>query len=346
MELTREHFRAMIFYDFKAGLNQEECVQRLQLAFGDESPARATVFRWFKEFSRGRNFLQDEEHTGRPPSAVIPDNVSAIRKMLMDDNRCTYQMIQKELNIGSAAIHKIIHEELHMKKVVSRWVPHNLTEHQKQERVRISKETLKLLNDGGHRIISKIVTGDETYIPFFDVPTRQESKVWVFEDDPTPTMVKRQRALKKVMYAVFFRSTGLVKAIKLEGQKTVTANWYTTKCLPEILQEVNVRGLMLHHDNASSHTAGLTVEFLKQKQIKVIEHPPYSPDLAMCDFWLFFNLKKNLRGRRFHSEEEIDVAINAFFSSIPRNEWLEAFNLWKIRLQKCIDAGGDYFEHT
>ena len=68
------------------------------------------------------------------------------------------------------------------------------------------------------------------------------------------------------MYAVFFQSTGLVKGIKLEGQKTVTANWYTTKCLPEILQEVNVRGLMLHHDNASSHTAGLTVEFLKQKK--------------------------------------------------------------------------------
>ncbi|MFX9165696.1 hypothetical protein ABTN87_19735, partial [Acinetobacter baumannii] len=56
MELTREHFRAMIFYDFKAGLNPAECVQRLQLAFGDESPARATVFRWFKEFSRGRKF--------------------------------------------------------------------------------------------------------------------------------------------------------------------------------------------------------------------------------------------------------------------------------------------------
>ena len=60
------------------------------------------------------------------------------------------------------------------------------------------------------------------------------------------------------MYAVFFRSTGLVKAIKLEGQKTATANWYTTKCLPEVLQEVNVRRLMLHHDNTSLHTAGLT----------------------------------------------------------------------------------------
>ncbi|GFT61907.1 histone-lysine N-methyltransferase SETMAR [Trichonephila clavipes] len=140
------------------------------------------------------------------------------------------------------------------------------------------------------------------------------------------------------MYAVFFRSTGLVKAIKLEGQNTATANWYTTNCLPEILLEVNVRGLMLHHVNASSRTAGLTVVFLKQKQIKVIEYPPYSPELAMYDFWLFFNLKMNLRGCRFHSEEEINVTINERFSSIPRNQWFESFNLWKIRLQKCIDV--------
>ncbi|PRD33653.1 UNVERIFIED_CONTAM: hypothetical protein NCL1_17027 [Trichonephila clavipes] len=63
----------MIFYDFKAGSNQDECVQWMQLAFGDESSCYAT----------------DEEHIGRPRSAVIPDNVSALRKILMDDNRCT-----------------------------------------------------------------------------------------------------------------------------------------------------------------------------------------------------------------------------------------------------------------
>ncbi|GFV82407.1 histone-lysine N-methyltransferase SETMAR [Trichonephila clavipes] len=80
MQLTREHYRAMIFYNFKAELNQQEFVQRLQLAFGDESPCRATVFRWFKEFCSRSNSLQEEEHTGRPRSAVIPDNVSATRK--------------------------------------------------------------------------------------------------------------------------------------------------------------------------------------------------------------------------------------------------------------------------
>ena len=103
-------------------------------------------------------------------------------------------MIQKELDIGSAAIEKIIHKELHMKKIIIyRWVPYKVTEHEKEERVRISKENLKLLNDGGHCIISKVVTADETHMPFYDAPTLQESKVWVFEDDTTPIMVKRHR---------------------------------------------------------------------------------------------------------------------------------------------------------
>ncbi|PRD33652.1 UNVERIFIED_CONTAM: hypothetical protein NCL1_17026 [Trichonephila clavipes] len=59
----------------------------------------------------------------------------------------------------------------------------------------------------------------------------------------------------------------------------------------EILQGVNVSGLMLLRYNASSHTARLTVEFLKQKQIKVIEHLPYSTYLAI--------LKKNSCGHVF-----------------------------------------------
>ncbi|GFV62315.1 uncharacterized protein TNCV_2464421 [Trichonephila clavipes] len=78
-------------------------------------------------------------------------------------------------------------------------------------------------------------------MPYYDVPTRQESKVWVFDDDPMPKMVKGQRTMKKVMYAVFFRSTGLIKAIKLEGQKTVTAK---TGILLNVFQKLSKK-LML-----------------------------------------------------------------------------------------------------
>ncbi|GFT93379.1 hypothetical protein TNCV_337441 [Trichonephila clavipes] len=57
------HENIITCYDFKAGLNQEECFQWLQLVFGDESPCRVTVFRWFKEVCRGRAILFKMKNT-------------------------------------------------------------------------------------------------------------------------------------------------------------------------------------------------------------------------------------------------------------------------------------------
>ena len=69
----------ILCYDFKQGLDQEECLQCLKLAYGDEAPSCAIVFRWFAEFHhRGQSSFLDEEHTGRPLSAVISENVSTI----------------------------------------------------------------------------------------------------------------------------------------------------------------------------------------------------------------------------------------------------------------------------
>ena len=80
-----------------------------------------------------------------------------------------------------------------------------------------------------------------------------------------------------------------MKAVKLKGQKTVTANWYTTVCLPKVFDEVPMNEKILYMDNAPSHTALSTKQFLKQKKVKIMEHPPYSPDLAPCDFFCFLS---------------------------------------------------------
>jgi histone-lysine N-methyltransferase SETMAR len=71
---------------------------------------------------------------------------------------------------------------------------------------------------------------------------------------------------------------------------------------PELCQE---QTWLLHHDNAPSHTSVLTQQFLAKYKMAGIPHPPYSADLAPCDFFLFPKLKLNLKGRRFDTTEEI-----------------------------------------
>jgi hypothetical protein len=65
--------------------------------------------------------------------------------------------------------------------------------------------------------------------------------------------------------------------------------------------------LLLHRDNAPSHTSVLTQQFLAKSELVVIPHPPNPPDLAPCDFLPFPKMKLKLKGRRFDSIEEIQT---------------------------------------
>jgi len=62
---------------------------------------------------------------------------------------------------------------------------------------------------------------------------------------------------------------------------------------------------MLHHDNAPAYASLLIRSYLAKNQTSVVPHPPYSPDLAPADFFLFPKIKTILKGRRFLTTEEI-----------------------------------------
>ena len=85
MDLNREHFRAMIFYDFKSRLTQQQCVKRLNSAFGNEAPSKATVYNWYNEFKSGRFYLSDEFRESRSMTAVTQENIEAIRNLIKSD---------------------------------------------------------------------------------------------------------------------------------------------------------------------------------------------------------------------------------------------------------------------
>ncbi|CAK1598303.1 unnamed protein product [Parnassius mnemosyne] len=115
MELTRENSRAMIYYDFRSGLTQKQCVDRMISAFGDEAPSKTTIYRWFAEFQRGRVKLSDDPCQGRPKTAVTQENVDAVRKLVEEDRHVTYREIQATLDIGMSQIQIILHEQLGVK---------------------------------------------------------------------------------------------------------------------------------------------------------------------------------------------------------------------------------------
>jgi [histone H3]-lysine36 N-dimethyltransferase SETMAR len=348
MDLSREHFRAMILFYFRLGKSEKECIDDLKTAFGDEAPSRTTVFRWYQEFKFGRNSLSDEFREGRPSTSKTAENVDTVREMIMVDRHVTYREIQAHLGIDMKQINQILHDHLGVKKLCSRWIPHNLTKGQKEARVKWCQETLKRFNSGSSNLVYDIVSGDESWIYSYEPETKQQSTVWVFQDEAKPTKVVRSRSVSKKMIACFVSKTGHVASIPLEDRRTVNAEWYTTICLPTVFSELRKgnkrRRIILHQDNASSHTAQQTRTYLTTQNVELMSHPPYSPDLSPNDFFTFPKIKNQLRGQRFTTPDDAVEAFKNEVLRVPSSEWKNCFDNWFIRMKKCIECKGEYFE--
>ena len=99
-----------------------------------------------------------------------------------------------------------------------------------------------------------------------------------------------------------------------------------------------------HQDNAPVHNSILVTDDLTKMGIKTVPHPPYSPDFAPCDFCLFSKLKEKLRGCRYETIEEMKEAVMKVTDTLTQEDFHGAFQQLLEWHNKCIAAGGDYFE--
>ena len=88
----------------------------------------------------------------------------------------------------------------------------------------------------------------------------------------------------------------------------------------------------------------LAVLLLASEKVKVLNHPPYLPDLSPCDFFLFPWLKKILSGNKYTSRSSLGSDIRQCVQQIPKEDYLSAFCDWVKRLQKCVSVQGEYFK--
>ncbi|PNF30316.1 hypothetical protein B7P43_G15022 [Cryptotermes secundus] len=96
--------------------------------------------------------------------------------------------------------------------------------------------------------------------------------------------------------------------------------------------------------NKETHNALSVKRYLAKNNIPVMEHPPYSPDLAPCDFFLFPKIKSALKGTRFESVDAVKAKATQLLKSITQDDLQHCFQQWKIRMERCRDRGGDYIE--
>ena len=127
-----------------------------------------------------------------------------------------------------------------------------------------------------------------------------------------PRSPDRPNPPTKFWWCLFCDSTGMIYMHRVPTGQTVNKEHYV-----EVLREFRKRFLgkrpalfksgqcHFHQDNAPVHNSILVTDYLTKMSIKTVAYPPYCPDLAPCDFWLFPKLKEKLRGCRYETIKEI-----------------------------------------
>ncbi|KAI6656214.1 Transposase [Oopsacas minuta] len=139
------------------------------------------------------------------------------------------------------------------------------------------------------------------------------------------------------MYTIFFSSHGNVFQLPCESGKVVTATFFTEQVLPNLIKNIEkyhpktgTRGMKILIDNASSHTAKLTKSFLDVEGLELFSHPPYSPDLAQCDFGYSSSLKSTFKAKILTHYKHSERACTSTPNPSPREEYRNVFiSGWK-----------------
>ncbi len=194
---------------------------------------------------------------------------------------------------------------------------------------------------------------DESWFYTSNPHPKYDNMVWTVPGTDRPQVPRRPMNTKRAMAIPFFDWKGLIYCHWVING-TVTGLEYRRALLelrnqirtkrPHMWRRRRVLPFLLHDDNATPHTCLDTRRFQVMSNSNKVEHPPYSPDLSPCDFFLFPTIKRILRGQTFTTVQELIQEVNHLMGQVPTWCWKHCFREWKWRALRCIDFDGYYFE--
>jgi len=156
--------------------------------------------------------------------------------------------------------------------------------------------------------------------------------------------------LKNFLASIFCDQDGILLIDYLPKDQTINPQYYSSLLvqLKDILKEKRRRKVtkvvLFLHDNAPAHRALATQKKLAYLGFHCLDHPPYSPDLALSHYHLFPGLKKQLKYRHFSSDAEVVAAAETWLDRQASEFFLSGLQKLEQRAKKCIELRGKFVE--
>ncbi|UYV78830.1 hypothetical protein LAZ67_16002927 [Cordylochernes scorpioides] len=246
---------------FKLKKSATETYELIKEAFGDAALSRSRTFQWFSRFQKGREKLNDDQHTGRPRSLRCEENKLKIKELIKSNRRISIKDLSLETGLSVGLCHQIVTKDLDMIRASSKFVPRILTEEQKEVRMDVCKNMVEMTRTYPEWM-QKIITRDETWVYQYDPETKRQPSQWIMRGEPKPKKARFTKSKVKTLLVTFFDINGLVHHEFIPFGRTINQEVYLVimrrlreaVCLkrPERWQN---NDWILHVDNARPHTA-------------------------------------------------------------------------------------------
>ncbi|CAF3363453.1 unnamed protein product [Rotaria sp. Silwood2] len=135
--MNQENFRYYIKVRTALNVQARVIYDELYSVHGDQAPSYRTVKRLAKWFCEGRKEVEDEARPGRPITKTTSENIEQVRLLIDDDPHVTIEEGEEQTSLSHGTVQRITSDHLNIKKVNARYIPNDLTDFQRAERVRI-----------------------------------------------------------------------------------------------------------------------------------------------------------------------------------------------------------------
>ena len=154
--------RINIKFSFRLGKTVTESHDMFINVYSQETMSKKCVYEWFKRFAAGKEDVKGKPRLGRSTTSTTPENVERVRRMLAADWRLSLRMIAGESQINLDSESTIVRNHLHERKICARFVPHSLSDEQKQYRIETSGDFTDT-RDRNPQFLETLITKDESW---------------------------------------------------------------------------------------------------------------------------------------------------------------------------------------
>lgn len=342
MKGPKTQTRYLLQHEFDMGHTAYEAWRNLCVTMGENAPCYATTKNWFNRFIQNQRELVDKQRPQRRPdidltavNAAIEADPSLSTRMLAVDFHCSHTQI--------ASILKKLGKKLRHGK----WVPHELTQNQKNSRLAAAQQLLKRFEQ--EDFLDRIITADEKWVSFKNPVNKKQ---YLSRGQPANKVPKPDFRQKRVLLSVFWWKGGIIHWETIPTGQTINSHLYCQQ-LDRVQQKIRSpglsghfrRGVIFQQDNATPHVANMTLQKLNQLGWERLIHPAYSPDCAPSDYHLFASLSHSLAGKNFVNFDHVKKHLHSYFASKALTFYARGINLLPEKWQLVVDHNGDYFEN-